>query len=115
MVTVEFVLERDIDLAVQDVREKISADQGQNCRQTSMNRSFAKVDPDATAGLVAESGGRKSIRELSTYADEVLKEQLQRINGVGAIRLGGLRLRQVRVWLDCRQAPGLSDFPPTTL
>ena len=44
--------------------------------------------------------GQRSVRELSTYADEVLKEQLQRINGVGAIRLVGTRLRQVRIWLD---------------
>jgi len=29
--------------------------------------------------------GDKSIRDLSTYADEVLKEQLQRINGVGDV------------------------------
>ena len=44
--------------------------------------------------------GQKSVRDLSTYADEVLKEQLQRINGVGAIRLYGMRLRQARIWLD---------------
>jgi HAE1 family hydrophobic/amphiphilic exporter-1 len=34
------------------------------------------------------------------YADEVLKEKLQRINEVGAVRMYGLRLRQVRVWID---------------
>jgi multidrug efflux pump subunit AcrB len=44
--------------------------------------------------------GREVRPDLSTYADEVLKEQLQRINEVGAIRMGGLRLRQVRIWLD---------------
>jgi len=32
--------------------------------------------------------GQKTVRELSTYVDEVLKEQLQRINGVGDIQLG---------------------------
>ncbi|MBU1183470.1 MAG: efflux RND transporter permease subunit, partial [Proteobacteria bacterium] len=44
--------------------------------------------------------GQKSVKELSTYVDEVLKEQFQRINGVGDVQLWGLRLRQIRVLLD---------------
>ncbi len=44
--------------------------------------------------------GERSHRDLSTYADEVLKEQLQKINGVGALRMYGLRLRQARIWID---------------
>ncbi len=99
LVTVEFVLERDIDLAVQDVREKIAATRSKLPRDID-DPVIEKVDPDATPVMWLALTGEKSVRELSTYADEILKEQLQRINGVGAIRLGGLRLRQVRVWLD---------------
>ncbi|MBI4654446.1 MAG: efflux RND transporter permease subunit [Nitrospirae bacterium] len=98
-VVVEFVLERDIDLAVQDVREKISLIRRQLPRDID-EPVIEKVDPDATPVMWLGLSGEKSVRELSTYADEVLKEQLQRINGVGAIRMGGLRLRQVRLWLD---------------
>jgi HAE1 family hydrophobic/amphiphilic exporter-1 len=99
LVTVEFVLERDIDMAVQDVREKIAATRSKLPRDID-DPVIEKVDPDATPVMWLALTGEKSVRELSTYADEILKEQLQRINGVGAIRLGGLRLRQVRVWLD---------------
>ncbi len=99
VVTVEFVLERDIDLAVQDVREKISI-----IRRKLPNDIdepiIEKVDPDATPVLWLSLSGTRSIGELSTYADEVLKEKLQKIPGVGAINMGGLRLRQVRIWLD---------------
>ena len=99
-VTVEFVLERDIDLAVQDVREKISLIRGKLPKDID-EPIIEKVDPDATPVLwLALYGEDKTVRELSTYADEVLKEQIQKINGVGAIRVGGMRLRQVRVWLD---------------
>lgn len=98
-VFVEFVLERDIDLAVQDVREKISTIRSKLPRDIN-EPIIEKVDPDATPVLWLALTGEKSPRELSTYADEVLKEQLQKVNGVGAIRLAGLRLRQVRVWLD---------------
>jgi HAE1 family hydrophobic/amphiphilic exporter-1 len=99
VVVVEFVLERDIDLAVQDVREKISIIRAK--LPTDIDEPIVeKVDPDATPVLWFALSGQKSVRELSTYADEVLKEQLQRINGVGAVRMWGLRLRQVRIWAE---------------
>lgn len=99
VVTVEFVLERDIDLAVQDVREKVSVIRGKLPKDID-DPIIEKVDPDATPIMWFGLSGEKSIRDLSTYADEILKEQFQRINGVGSVRLGGLRLRQVRVWLE---------------
>lgn len=99
VVTVEFVLERDIDLAVQDVREKISAIRAELPRDID-EPVIQKIDPDAAPVMWIAFFGEKSVRELSTYADEVLKEQFQRINGVGGIWLGGLRLRQVRIWMD---------------
>ncbi len=99
VVTVEFVLERDIDLAIQDVREKISVIRAK--LPTDIDEPIVeKVDPDATPVMWFALSGQRSVRELSTYADEILKEQLQRINGVGALRMYGLRLRQARVWLD---------------
>ncbi|MCX5798985.1 MAG: efflux RND transporter permease subunit, partial [Proteobacteria bacterium] len=99
VVTVEFVLERNIDLAVQDVREKVSVIRKK--LPTDIEEPIIeKVDPDASPVLWFALSGEKSARELSTYADEILKEQLQRINGVGAVRMYGLRLRQARVWLD---------------
>ena len=108
-VTVEFILERDIDLAVQDVREKVALIRNKLPQDIDEPR-IAKVDPDATAVMWLNLSGQKTVRELSTYVDEVLKEQLQRINGVGDIQLGGLQLRQVRVWLDSGklQAYGIS-------
>jgi len=99
VVSVEFVLERNIDLAVQDVREKIAAIR-RSLPKDIDEPVIEKVDPDATPVMWLALSGEKSVRDLSTYADEVLKEELQRINGVGAIRFGGLRLRQVRIWLD---------------
>jgi HAE1 family hydrophobic/amphiphilic exporter-1 len=98
-ITVEFVLERNIDLAVQDVREKVALIRNKLPDDIEEPR-IAKVDPDAMAVLWLNLAGQKSVREISTYVDEVLKEQLQRINGVGDVQIWGLRLRQVRVWID---------------
>ncbi len=55
-----------------------------------------KVDPmpPLSCGLLSRDNGLSGV---SAHADEILKEQLQRINGVGALRMYGLRLRQARV------------------
>jgi len=96
---VEFELERDIDLAVQDVREQIAAVR-RRLPDDIDEPVIQKVNPDATPVLWLNLAGEKSIPELSTYADEILKEQLQRIEGVGSLWLGGLQRRQIRIWLD---------------
>ncbi len=98
-VSIEFVLERDIDLAVQDVREKIASIR-RRLPSDIEEPVVSKVDPDSFPVLHLALYGKQSIRDLSTYADEVLKEQIQKINGVGAARMYGVRLRQARIWLD---------------
>jgi HAE1 family hydrophobic/amphiphilic exporter-1 len=108
--TIEFVLERNIDQAVQDVREKVSGIRNKLPADIDEPR-IAKVDPDATPILFINLSGSQSVRDLSTYADEILKEQLQRINGVGDVIFYGLRLRQVRIWLDAARMQAYQISP----
>ncbi len=108
--TIEFVLERNIDLAVQDVREKVSGIRSKLPADIDEPR-IAKVDPDASPILFMNLSGDRSVRDLSMYADEVLKEQLQRINGVGDVIFYGLRLRQVRIWLDAAKMQAYQIAP----
>ncbi|MDQ5985311.1 MAG: AcrB/AcrD/AcrF family protein [Syntrophus sp. SKADARSKE-3] len=98
-ITIEFVLERDIDIAVQDVREKISLIRSK--LPTDITEPvIQKVDTDATPIMYLTLAGQKSVRDLSTYVDEVMRDQLQHINGVGALSIFGTQYRQVRIWLD---------------
>jgi hydrophobic/amphiphilic exporter-1 (mainly G- bacteria), HAE1 family len=99
---VEFQLERDVDLAVQDVREQIAAIRSKLPDDIS-EPVILKVNTDSSPILWIAVTGQKSQVELSTYVDEVLKEQLQRIDGVGALLLGGLQKRQIRIWLDAEK------------
>ncbi len=108
--TIEFVLERDIDQAVQDVREKISGIRSKLPNDIDEPR-IAKVDPDASPILFLNLSGDRSVRDLSTYADEILKEQLQRINGVGDVIFYGMRLRQVRIWMDAAKMQAYQIAP----
>ena len=108
--TIEFVLERNIDQAVQDVREKVSGIRSKLPADIDEPR-IAKVDPDASPILFLNLSGDRSVRDLSMYADEVLKEQLQRINGVGDVIFYGMRLRQVRIWLDAARMQAYQVSP----
>ena len=107
---IEFVLERNINEAVQDVREKVSEIRSKLPADIDEPR-IAKVDPDASPILFLNLSGDRSVRDLSTYADEILKEQLQRINGVGDVIFYGLRLRQVRIWLDAAKMQAYQIAP----
>jgi HAE1 family hydrophobic/amphiphilic exporter-1 len=98
-IIVEFELERDIDLAIQDVREQISAVRSQ-LPDDIIEPVIQKVNIDSNPVLWLALTGNKSQRDLSTYVDESLKEQLQKIEGVGALTLAGMQKRQIRVWLD---------------
>lgn len=101
-ITVEFELERNIDLAAQDIREKVSSIRSR-LPTDILEPVIQKVDPDATPVLWIAVTGPQSVRDLSTYTNEILKEQLQRIEGVGALRIAGLLLRQGRIWLDANK------------
>lgn len=98
-ITVEFELERNIDLAAQDIREKVASIRSR-LPVDILEPVIQKVDPDAVPVLWIAVTGPQSVRDLSTYTNEILKEQLQRIEGVGSLRIAGMRLRQGRIWLD---------------
>ncbi len=109
-IIVEFKLERDIDLAIQDVREQIAAVR-RNLPKDIDEPVIQKVNPDSVPVMWLNLTGEKSIPELSTYVDEILKEQLQRIDGVGSLSLGGMQKRQIRIWLDLAKLRAYSIGP----
>ncbi|MEO8359919.1 MAG: efflux RND transporter permease subunit, partial [Vicinamibacteria bacterium] len=98
-ITVKFVLERNIEDAAQDVREKVSG----ALRQLPPNilpPVIQKADPDAdpVIGIVVSS--KRSLRETSEIADKQIKRILETVDGVGEVALTGARERQIRVFLD---------------
>ena len=98
-VVIQYELDEDVDVKAQDVRDKVSlarADIPQDAEQSIVQ----KVDPDAQAIMSIMIAGDLPIRDLTQFADKVVKERLQRISGVGSIDLVGGRDREVRIWLD---------------
>ncbi len=99
IVNLEFELEENADLKAQEVRDKISR-LGGDLPGDAEPPVIEKVDPDAAPILSVLLSGDLPIRDLTTFADEVVKERLQRVPGVGSVELVGGREREMRVWLD---------------
>jgi hydrophobe/amphiphile efflux-1 (HAE1) family protein len=100
-ITAEFELWRDIDVAAQDVRDRV--DRARNDLPDDIEEPIVrKQDPDAQAimWIALTADERWSMVELSEYADKNIKERLQNVRGVGQILVGGERAYAVRVRLD---------------
>ena len=99
LVFVTFDLERDLDEAAQDVRDKINRALP-NLPRTIEQPTIEKLDPDASPIMTISVASNRNIREMTEYADKVLRRQIESINGVGQVQIIGGRKRQVNVYLD---------------
>jgi len=101
-ITCTFVLERDIEGAAQDVREKVAAAINRLPRET-LPPVITKEDPQADPIMTILVSGPMSLRELTEIADKQVRRAIQRVDGVGSVRLNGGQARQVRVLLDAQK------------
>ena len=99
VVTVEFFLERNLEQAAQDVRDKVAAIRNRLPKDTDAP-IIEKISPDDQPIVWIAVSGDRTIKELTHYADKVLKRDLEKISGVGSVTISGGRNRQVRIWID---------------
>jgi multidrug efflux pump len=100
VITIEFELNRNVDAAANDVRDRVSRVRSNLPREID-DPVISKVDVNAQAIVwLALSSDRHSGLELSDVADRVLKERIQRLPGVGSVIIAGERRYAMRVWLD---------------
>jgi len=96
---ISFNLERNMDSAIQDVRDKMAQTQNRFPRDTLPAR-VTKYDPDSQPILtLAISGGREP-KELTEIVDKRIKQVLETVNNVGGIEFNGGRRRQIQLLLD---------------
>ena len=98
-IIVEFELSKDVDVAAQEVRDKVNLAQA-DLPDDLEPPIVQKLDIAAQPIMWIAVTTRGDYRRIARYADEVIKERLQTVPGVGAVVLGGFRDRAVRVWLD---------------
>ena len=95
-VTITFSLDKNIDVAYNEVQAKVS----QILRRLPNDTDppiVQKVDSNASAVIWLALSGDRTIQQLNLYANNVLKKKFETINGVGEVTLGGRRDRVVRV------------------
>ena len=98
-VFVEFETDYDVDVKAQQVREKVAPVRAE-LPLDAEDPVVIQLDPDATPILSVMLGGPLSVRELSEIAENMVKDRLERLPGVGSIEIIGSRRREVRIWLD---------------
>jgi len=99
-ITVRFVLERDLNDAANDVREKV-ASAIRSMPPQLLPPVITKVDPDADPVMsLIVSSNAMSLRTLTELADKQIARVIQTVNGVGEVSLNGGRRREIHVVVD---------------
>ncbi len=94
-----FNLNRDIESAAQDIRDRIAG----VVRKLPLDVQppvVSKFNNDSSPVMSIAVSGNRSLRELTEYADKVIKIQLERSAGVGEVQLVGGLQRAINIWID---------------
>src|SRR3989441_9695050 len=99
-ITLEFNLDRPVDVAAQDVRDKVSRVRGR-LPVDVLEPVIAKQSADAQPFFwLALSSDNYDLMQLSDVADRLVKARLQSLPGVGSAAIFGERRYSMRVWVD---------------
>jgi len=99
IVFVTFVLEKDADVAAQEVRDRVSSVVRQLPRDADPP-VIEKLATDATPVISLAVSAPRDLREITKLVDDRLKKNIESLPGVGQVRFVGERRRQIQIWLD---------------
>jgi HAE1 family hydrophobic/amphiphilic exporter-1 len=95
--TITFVLEREIEAATQDVRDKVATVRFPRDTEPPV---VSKIDPDAAPILTLVVFSPRAPKEITQIADTQIKQVLETVQDVGEVSFFGDRRREIRVLLD---------------
>jgi len=100
-ITVEFELEKDLEEAANDVRDKVSQAIRSLPQDIDAPPVVSKADADSEPiiTMTVQSASRNPL-ELSDYAENVIAERLQTIPGVSSVQIWGQKRYAMRLWID---------------
>ena len=100
-ITIEFELEKNLEEAANDVRDKVSQAQRSLPQDIDAPPVVSKADADSEPiiTMTVQSATRNPL-ELSDYAENVIAERLQTIPGVSSVQIWGQKRYAMRLWLD---------------
>src|ERR1043166_7682235 len=98
-VFITFLLEKNPDVAAQEVRNKIELIIN-DLPATAEQPIVQKLDTDAAPGVRIGVSANRSLREVTDISDNQIKQQIESINGVGDVQIIGGRRREIEIWVD---------------
>ena len=98
-VFITFLLEKNPDVAAQEVRNKIDLIVN-DLPLTAEQPIVQKLDTDAAPVVRIAVSAPRSLREVTDVADNKIKQQIESINGVGDVQIVGGRRREIQIWVD---------------
>jgi multidrug efflux pump len=99
-ITVEFVLERNVDAAANDVRDRVARVRAL-LPEAADDSVVSKIEADAQAIIwLRLSSERHAALEISDYADRYVADRLKTLPGVASVIIGGERRYAMRLWVD---------------
>ena len=97
-----FKLDRDLDTAAQDVRDRVATVVRQ-LPEDATPPVVQKFDNDSTPVITISLSADRSLRELTELADKTVRVQLERTGGVGEVRVVGGLDRAINIWIDAER------------
>ena len=100
-ITIEFNLEKDLEEAANDVRDKVSQAIRNLPEDIDSQPIVSKADANSEAiiSMTVQSETRNAL-ELSDYAENVIGQRLETIPGVSGIQIWGQKRYAMRLWID---------------
>ncbi|MEO8234714.1 MAG: efflux RND transporter permease subunit [Flavobacterium sp.] len=100
-ITIEFNLDKNLEEAANDVRDKVSQAVRSLPQDIDAPPVVSKADADSEPIItMTVQSDNKNVLELSDYADNVIAQRLQTIPGVSSVQIWGQRKYAMRLWLD---------------
>jgi hydrophobe/amphiphile efflux-1 (HAE1) family protein len=99
LVTIEFDLKTDVDVALQEVQSKIAQTQYELPKDMDPP-IISKFNPDDQPFMWISLAGDRPTRDIMEYVKDELKDKFTTIPGVGDVFLGGFIEPSVRIWLN---------------
>ncbi|MCX2494024.1 efflux RND transporter permease subunit [Pedobacter sp. PF22-3] len=100
-ITIEFNLDKNIEEAANDVRDKVS--QAARTLPKDIDGlpvvSKADANSDPILSMTIQSDKRNTL-ELSDFAENVIADRIQTIPGVSSVQIQGQRKYAMRIWMD---------------
>lgn len=101
-IVIMFELEVDIDIAAQDVRDRVASIQN-DLPSDLEPPTVQKVDLGALPIMYLVLSGDMQIDNLSQIAKDEVQERLQQIQGVGGVEIIGERKKEIQILVDIQK------------